>query len=187
MVWPASCIPFTDARVLTVEASIALRASDPMESVSGKNEEKASEFSALNGNVKGEEEAIVLANSTPFGLHSSVITQDAEKGKRIADQLEAGATCINDFGLCYLNQDLPFGGVKYSGYGRMNGREGLRSYTNHKAVMWDKTRFSIPPKLFPVGANDYEKAKASVGLMFGSGFKIKLFSLLKLIKFSLFK
>ena len=137
--------------------------------------------------VKGEEDAIALANSTPFGLHSSVITQDAEKGKRIADQLEAGATCINDFGLCYLNQDLPFGGVKYSGYGRMNGREGLRSYTNHKAVMWDKTRFSIPPKLFPVGANDYEKAKASVGLMFGSGFKIKLFSLLKLIKFSLFK
>lgn len=136
--------------------------------------------------VKGEDEAIELANCTEFGLHSSVITKDEVKGKRMAQRLEAGATCINDFGLCYLNQDLPFGGVKYSGYGRMNGRDGLRSYTNQKAVMWDRSRFSPAPVLFPVGAKDYDIGKATVGLMFGRGLKIKLVSLLKLIRFSIF-
>ena len=62
--------------------------------------------------VKGESEAVNLANALNLGLHSSVITQSRAKGDRIADQLHAGATCINDFGMCYMNQDLPFGGVK---------------------------------------------------------------------------
>jgi acyl-CoA reductase-like NAD-dependent aldehyde dehydrogenase len=82
-----------------------------------------------------DEEAIRIANDTEFGLQSSVFSRDKARAERIAAAIEAGATCINDFGLCYLNQDLPFGGVKYSGYGRMNGRDGLRAYTNAKAVL----------------------------------------------------
>ncbi len=130
--------------------------------------------------VKGEAEAIEVANSLDLGLQSSVITQDKERGERIASQLEAGGTCINDFGLCYLNQNLPFGGVKHSGYGNMNGREGLRAYTNHKAVLSDRFSFEIPPVLFPVGANDYETAKSTVRMLYGSGLKIKLLSLIRL-------
>ena len=60
MVWLASCMPFTDARVLAVEASIAPRVSEPMESVSGKKLEKASLLNALNGNVKGEAAAVMI-------------------------------------------------------------------------------------------------------------------------------
>ncbi|MCG8669152.1 MAG: aldehyde dehydrogenase family protein [Pseudomonadales bacterium] len=131
--------------------------------------------------MASEEEAIQVANSTDFGLHSSVITKDKEKGKRIADQLHAGAACVNDFGLCYLNQDLPFGGVKYSGFGRMNGRDGLRSYTNHKAVLQDRFGFEIPPKLYPVGKHDYESAKLGIRLMFQDGFANKLKTLASLI------
>lgn len=137
--------------------------------------------------VKDEAEAIAIANSTEFGLHSSVITTDPERGRRIAEQLEAGATCINDFGLCYLNQDLPFGGVKYSGYGRMNGREGLRSYTNAKAVLEDRFPISVPPVLFPVQPQDYDKAKATVRLLFSSSPGDKLRNLLVLIRLALFK
>lgn len=137
--------------------------------------------------VKDEAEAIAIANSTEFGLHSSVITTDPERGRRIAGQLEAGATCINDFGLCYLNQDLPFGGVKYSGYGRMNGREGLRSYTNAKAVLEDRLPISVPPVLFPVQPQDYDKAKATVRLLFSSSLGDKLRNLLVLIRLALFK
>lgn len=137
--------------------------------------------------VRDEDEAIELANSTEFGLHSSVITRDKERGRRIADRLEAGATCINDFGLCYLNQDLPFGGVKYSGFGRMNGRDGLRSYTNAKAVLEDRFRFSVPPVLYPVGPRDYDKAKASVRLLFSPSWMEKLRNLLLLTRLSIFK
>lgn len=137
--------------------------------------------------VKNEAEAIALANSTEFGLQSSVITKNKARGEAIASQLEAGATCINDFGLCYLNQDLPFGGVKSSGYGRMNGRDGLRAYTNPKAVLSDRFGIEIPPKIFPVGVNDYDTALASTRMLFASSWSEKLKNLLLVIKLSLKK
>ena len=135
--------------------------------------------------VKDEQEAIALANSTNFGLHSSVITHDRARGDRIAAQLEAGATCINDFGLCYVNQNLPFGGVKYSGFGRMNGRDGLRAYTNQKAILADRLSLEIAPKLFPVAANDYESAKSTVQLLFAPSLKMKMLHLYRLAKISI--
>jgi acyl-CoA reductase-like NAD-dependent aldehyde dehydrogenase len=135
--------------------------------------------------VKGEKEAIELANSIEFGLQSSVITKSGERGERIAAQLEAGATCINDFGLCYMNQNLPFGGVKYSGFGVMNGREGLRAYTCPKGVLSDRFPIEIPPKLFPVKAVDYEIAKSSAYLMFAPGMGRKVKHLARVIGLSL--
>lgn len=137
--------------------------------------------------VHSESEAIELANSTEFGLHSTVITSDRERGRRLAAQLEAGATCINDFGLCYLNGDLPFGGVKYSGFGVMNGRDGLRAYTTPKAVLEDRGRFSPPPVLYPVGPQDYDKARASVRLLFAKGVGARLSGLFTLLRIAIFR
>jgi len=137
--------------------------------------------------VKSEDEAIALANSTDFGLHSSVITQNKARGERVAAQLEAGASCINDFGLCYLNQNLPFGGVKYSGFGRMNGRDGLRAYTNQKAVLTDRFSLEVPPVLFPVSPGDYATAKATVNLLFAPGFGNKVKSILLLLRHAILK
>lgn len=134
--------------------------------------------------VRDEEEAIALANSTTFGLHSSVITHDRARGERIAGRLEAGATCINDFGLCYVNQNLPFGGVKYSGFGRMNGRDGLRAYTNQKAVLSDRFPLEFPPKLFPVRPNDYETAKSTIHLLFAPRLSTRLAHLFRLLRLS---
>ena len=132
--------------------------------------------------VENDEDAIALANNTDFGLQSSVFTRDRRRGERIAAALEAGATVINDFGLCYLNQDLPFGGVKHSGYGRMNGRDGLRAYTNAKAVLSDRFGFQIPPKLYPVRPGDYAKARSSLRLLFARRWRDKLAALLALLK-----
>jgi acyl-CoA reductase-like NAD-dependent aldehyde dehydrogenase len=131
--------------------------------------------------AKDDAEAIRIANNTDFGLQSSVFTQDRARGERIAAALDAGATCINDFGLCYLNQDLPFGGVKYSGYGRMNGRDGLRAYTNAKAVLVDRFPLQIPPKLYPVKPGDYAKARNTIELMFARGLGKKVGALLRLM------
>jgi len=89
--------------------------------------------------------------------------------------------------MCYMNQNLPFGGVKYSGFGRMCGRDGLRAYTNQKAVLADRFPLEIPPVLFPVQKNDYEKTKHTVRMLFASNWKNKACSVIALIKLSLTK
>ncbi len=134
--------------------------------------------------VANDHEAISVANSTDFGLHSSVMTRNRKRAEHIASQLHAGATCINDFGLCYLNQNLPFGGVKYSGFGRMNGRDGLRTYTNAKAVLSDRFAIQFPPRLFPVGTHDYATATHVVRLLFARGWRDKLRALGQLLRLS---
>ena len=137
---------------------------------------------ALIMRARDDADAVRIANGTDFGLQSSVFTRDRARGERIAAALEAGATCINDFGLCYLNQDLPFGGVKYSGFGRMNGRDGLRAYTNHKAVLSDRLPFAIPPKLYPVGPRDYARARHTIRLMFARGLRARIGALFGLMR-----
>ena len=79
-----------------------------------------------------EEEALKMANSTVYGLASSVWTSDLSRAHRMADKIEAGIVWIN----CWLLRDLrtPFGGVKASGVGREGGQEVLRFFTEPKNV-----------------------------------------------------
>lgn len=120
-------------------------------------------------------DAVRIANGTAFGLQSSVFSKNQARAERIAGQIEAGATVLNDFGMCYLNQNLPFGGVKQSGFGRMNGRDGLRGYTNPKAVLKDRFwNLGVVPKLYPVKAADYPQARRMIRLMMAKGLGQKL-------------
>jgi acyl-CoA reductase-like NAD-dependent aldehyde dehydrogenase len=132
--------------------------------------------------VRDDAEAIALANGTEFGLQASVFTSDRARGERIAAALDAGGVCINDFGMCYLNQDLPFGGVKSSGFGRMNGRDGLRAYTNAKAILTDRFGFQVPPKLYPVKPGDYAKARAVIRLLYSRRWRDRLANLFSLLR-----
>lgn len=86
---------------------------------------------------KTEEEAIVLANDTPYGLSSSVWTLDLAKADRVARQIEAGNVCINDVMVTEGNSALPFGGVKQSGIGRYKSRVGVHNFCNIKSIMVD--------------------------------------------------
>jgi acyl-CoA reductase-like NAD-dependent aldehyde dehydrogenase len=132
--------------------------------------------------ARNDDEAIAIANGTEFGLQSSVFTKDRARGERIAAAIEAGGVCINDFGMCYLAQDLPFGGVKHSGFGRMNGRDGLRAYTNAKAVLTDRFAFSVVPKLYPVKPGDYAKARHTIRFLFSRTLRDRLSSLVALLR-----
>lgn len=82
--------------------------------------------------VRSEAEAIELANSTPFGLGSYVFTTDPEQALRVADRVEAGMVFVNGVGLD--SAELPFGGVKRSGFGRELGRGGIDEFANKKLI-----------------------------------------------------
>jgi succinate-semialdehyde dehydrogenase / glutarate-semialdehyde dehydrogenase len=82
--------------------------------------------------VGSEDEAVELANDTPFGLGSYVFTTDEEQATRVADQLEAGMVFVNLVGADGV--ELPFGGVKRSGFGRELGRFGIDEFVNKKLI-----------------------------------------------------
>jgi len=87
---------------------------------------------ALIFRVKNEEEAVKLANDSPYGLGGSIITKDIERGKRIARQIDTGMVFINR--ATWTAPDLPFGGVKNSGYGRELSDLGIGEFVNKKLI-----------------------------------------------------
>src|SRR5260370_5510726 len=87
---------------------------------------------------KTEEEAIQLANNTPFGLGSRVISKDEERAQRVAAKLEAGTVEINE-GDRWLTCN-PFGGYKNSGMGREHGQQGFRELCQVKVISSSKQR-----------------------------------------------
>ncbi|HEX5856579.1 MAG TPA: aldehyde dehydrogenase family protein, partial [Microbacterium sp.] len=82
--------------------------------------------------VGSEEEAVALANQTPFGLGSYVMTDDKAQAERVANQIEAGMVYINLVGAD--SPELPFGGFKRSGFGRELGRMGADEFVNKKLI-----------------------------------------------------
>jgi succinate-semialdehyde dehydrogenase/glutarate-semialdehyde dehydrogenase len=82
--------------------------------------------------VADDAEAISLANQSAYGLGAAVFTQDVERAKRLAHQLECGVCFINDF--VKSDPRLPFGGIKRSGYGREMSAIGIREFVNVKTV-----------------------------------------------------
>jgi succinate-semialdehyde dehydrogenase / glutarate-semialdehyde dehydrogenase len=82
--------------------------------------------------VSSEEEAVELANDTPFGLGSYVMSTDQEQAERVADQIDAGMVYVNIVGAD--GAELPFGGTKRSGFGRELGTYGADEFVNKKLI-----------------------------------------------------
>ena len=82
--------------------------------------------------VPSEEAAVTLANDTPFGLGSYVMTNDLEQAERVADRIDAGMVYVNIVGADAA--ETPFGGTKRSGFGRELGRYGADEFVNKKLI-----------------------------------------------------
>jgi succinate-semialdehyde dehydrogenase/glutarate-semialdehyde dehydrogenase len=87
---------------------------------------------ALFFRVKDEDEAIAIANDSDFGLGGSVWTRDVARGRRVASKVETGMMFINN--IDWTDAELPFGGIKDSGYGRELGDMGIQQFVNKKLV-----------------------------------------------------
>ena len=87
---------------------------------------------ALFFRVKDEDDAIAIANDSDFGLGGSVWTKDVARGRRVASKVETGMMFINN--IDWTDAELPFGGIKDSGYGRELGDMGIQQFVNKKLV-----------------------------------------------------
>jgi len=87
---------------------------------------------ALFFRVKNEDEVIALANDSEFGLGGAVFTKDIARGKRVASRIDTGMVFVNH--PTDSTPDLPFGGIKNSGYGRELSSIGIQEFVNKKLV-----------------------------------------------------
>ena len=87
---------------------------------------------ALFFRVADDDAAVALANDSPFGLGGSVFTEDIERGKRVARRIDTGMVFINSAAVS--SPELPFGGVKNSGFGRELSAAGIQEFVNKKLI-----------------------------------------------------
>ncbi|HEX9186553.1 MAG TPA: aldehyde dehydrogenase family protein [Vicinamibacteria bacterium] len=90
--------------------------------------------------VRSLDEAIRLANDSPYGLTASGWTRSEETARRLQRELEAGVVSINDHVTSFAEPQAPWGGVKWSGIGRIHGRAGLREMVHTRYVSLDRGR-----------------------------------------------
>jgi succinate-semialdehyde dehydrogenase/glutarate-semialdehyde dehydrogenase len=89
---------------------------------------------ALFFRVKDEDQAVALANDSDFGLGGSVFTKDIARGRKVASRVDTGMMFINN--ISWSDAELPFGGIKDSGYGRELGDMGIQEFVNKKLVRY---------------------------------------------------
>jgi acyl-CoA reductase-like NAD-dependent aldehyde dehydrogenase len=133
-------------------------------------------------------DAISIANAPDFGLGASVFGYNKFEVNQVVKGVKTGMVAVNDFAVFYAVQ-LPFGGVKGSGYGRFAGEEGLRSLCNVKAVCEDRwgalgVNTAIPPTVrYPIANTQrgFEFVKSIVDIGYG-GVTTKLYGIKRLLQ-----
>jgi acyl-CoA reductase-like NAD-dependent aldehyde dehydrogenase len=119
--------------------------------------------------VRDAEEAVRLANDSPYGLGASVFSRDTKRGEAIARRLEAGAANVNDAMINYTVLELPMGGAKASGLGSRHGPGGIRKYCSQQAIV--VTRLGMKKELFmyPYKSRTSRMLAGLFKLMYGRG------------------
>jgi succinate-semialdehyde dehydrogenase/glutarate-semialdehyde dehydrogenase len=118
--------------------------------------------------VRDEEEALQLANDTRYGLSATVWSQDTYKAQELAKRLESGGVCINDMTMTYGCPEAPFGGLKESGVGQVNGESGLKSYCHALPILTDRFGGKQARSFYPYSSKKDAGLKRVISLVFDS-------------------
>jgi acyl-CoA reductase-like NAD-dependent aldehyde dehydrogenase len=119
--------------------------------------------------VADAEEALRLANDSPYGLGACIFTRDVERGEQFARRIEAGAVCVNDALLNYFAVELPMGGWKASGLGSRHGAGGIRKYTKQQSLFVSRVHLKRDGFMFPYRTKTSKLLFKSVRLIYGRG------------------
>jgi succinate-semialdehyde dehydrogenase/glutarate-semialdehyde dehydrogenase len=118
--------------------------------------------------VRDDDQAVRIANASPLGLNAYVFSRDRARAQDLAEKLEAGSVLVNDVLSNYATPEVPFGGVKHSGTGRVHGHEGLRGMCHAQHVSLE--RFALPvrePWFYPHTPGKYRALKGTLHALFG--------------------
>lgn len=132
-----------------------------------------------------DDEAARLAADTAYGLDAYVWTADRRRGRRLARSLAVGSVLFNDCLVNYAMAELPFGGVRASGFGRVHGEEGLRAFARPRAEAEARLRPRREPHWFP-GSGARRWALAAVRCKHAPGVRTRLAALAELARHGIF-
>jgi acyl-CoA reductase-like NAD-dependent aldehyde dehydrogenase len=119
--------------------------------------------------VRDADEAVRLANDSPYGLAASVWSKDVARGEEVARMVEAGAVCVNDAQINYFALELPMGGWKASGLGTRHGANGIRKYCAQQVLLVTRLAMKKDIHMFPYKARTTRMLGKSVKLLYGRG------------------
>ncbi|TDJ14622.1 MAG: aldehyde dehydrogenase family protein [Deltaproteobacteria bacterium] len=118
--------------------------------------------------VTDENEALRLANETGYGLNANVWTKDKHRGFELARSIESGSVVVNDCMITYGVTESPFGGVKQSGIGRVNGEMGLKGYCNVQSIVIDRMGAKSEPLWYPYSNDKLGRMKKMMRFLWGT-------------------
>ena len=119
--------------------------------------------------VRDVDEAVRLANDSPYGLQASVWTKDTERGEALARRVESGVVCVNDAQVNYTALNLPMGGWKTSGVGSRHGASGIRKYTKVQSLLVTKLAPKRDVHMFPYKERRTRMLQRLFRFMYGRG------------------
>ncbi|HEX6388488.1 MAG TPA: aldehyde dehydrogenase family protein, partial [Solirubrobacteraceae bacterium] len=119
--------------------------------------------------VADAEEAIRMANDSPYGLGASVFGKDIARAEAVAKRIESGAVCVNDAIINYAATELPMGGWKSSGVGHRHGPGGIRKYCRQQAILVSRFHAKKEPHMYPYNAKMTKRLQKVMKLIYARG------------------
>jgi acyl-CoA reductase-like NAD-dependent aldehyde dehydrogenase len=119
--------------------------------------------------VRDAEEAIRLANDSPYGLGASVFGKDLARAEQVARRIDAGAVCVNDADINYTVLELPMGGAKASGLGSRHGAGGIRKFCQQQSLLVSRFYTKKDPHMYPYNAKMTRRLGKLFRFLYGRG------------------